>query len=60
MNLNWLLPAFFLDLVLKGIALWRSSKNNQKYWFIALLLINSVGILPAIYLLFFSKKTVKK
>lgn len=45
------------ELFWKGIALWGSAKNNHKYWFIFLLLINSLGIVPLIYLNFFSKKT---
>lgn len=51
----WLMPFILLDLILKGIALWRAGRNNQPYWFIAILLINSLGILPAVYLLFFAK-----
>lgn len=47
-----------LDLVLKGFALWRSARNGQNYWFIALLIFNTAGILPAIYLLFFKGKKV--
>lgn len=39
----------------KGMALWRASKDNQKYWFIALLIVNTVGILEIIYLLQFAK-----
>jgi hypothetical protein len=45
-----------LDIVLKGISLWISARQKQKYWFIALLVVNSVTILPIIYLLFFSKR----
>jgi len=51
---------FFLllawDLFWKGIGLWRASKNNQNYWFVAMLLVNTLGILPIIYLRFFQKK----
>lgn len=43
-------------LVWKGIALWRSARGGQKGWFVALLIINTVGILPIIYLAFFQKK----
>lgn len=39
------------DLVWRGLALWRAGGNRQKGWFIALLIINSAGILPIIYLL---------
>lgn len=39
----------------KGIALWNASKNNQKNWFIAILIINTLGILEIIYLFGFAK-----
>jgi len=45
-----------IDLILKGVALWKSARSSQKVWFIALLIINTLGILPIIYLLFFQKK----
>lgn len=44
------------DLVWRGKALWRAAKNSSLYWFIALLVVNSLGILPIIYIYFFSKK----
>lgn len=40
-----------LDLILKGITLFKSARRDQKVWFVALLLINSLGILPIIYLM---------
>lgn len=52
----WLAPLMIIDLILKGFALWKAGRNNHLYWFIALLLINSLGILPIIYLVFFEKK----
>lgn len=60
--LTWLGPLVILDLVLRGVALWRAGRNGQKWWFVVLLLINSVGILPGIYLLTNKeeKKTTKK
>lgn len=39
----------------KGISLWKSAKQNQKYWFISLLLFNTLGILEIIYISFFQK-----
>jgi len=41
------------DLVWRGLALWYSGKNQQKAWFIALLVLNTIGILPIIYLVWF-------
>lgn len=45
------------SLIWKGIALWKSAKQNQRNWFIVLLLpIGTVGILEIVYLFGFSKK----
>ena len=59
-NIWWMGPLVFLDLILRGLALWKSAKANRQYWFVGLLLINSMGILPAIYLYFIDRKTAKK
>ncbi|MFA6295656.1 MAG: DUF5652 family protein [Candidatus Paceibacterota bacterium] len=42
--------------VLKGYALWNAAKRDEKWWFIALLVINTLGVLELIYLLFVVKK----
>lgn len=39
---------------IKGIALWRSARCNQKHWFIVMLILNLFGIVELVYLLFFS------
>ena len=44
-------------LVWKGVALWKAARANQKVWYIALLIINTLGLLEIVYLLFFVKKT---
>ena len=41
----------FVELALKGLALWKAARKNQMYWFIALLVLNTAGILPVVYLL---------
>jgi len=43
-------------LVWKGIALWRASRNNQRNWFVAMLVINTFGILEIIYIFYFGKR----
>ena len=55
-----LLGGLFLLLVLvslaiKGFALWHAAKRGEKWWFIALLLINTLGLLELVYLVFFAK-----
>lgn len=39
-------------IVLKGYALWNAAKRDEKGWFIALLIINTLGILELCYLYF--------
>ena len=48
------------SVVWKGLALWKAAKKDHKYWYVAILLINTVGILEIIYLAFFQKKEKKK
>ena len=43
------------SLAWKGVALWKSARNYQIKWFIALLLLNTIGILEIIYIFYFSK-----
>ena len=43
----------------KLIAAWKACKRGSKTWFILLLIINSVGLLPILYIIF-SKNKVKK
>ena len=44
------------SLAWKGFALWKAAKSDSKNWFIALLLINTVGLLEITYLFYFSGK----
>jgi len=44
----------------KGIALWKAAKNDDKKWFIALLVLNTLAILEIFYIFVFSKKKSSK
>lgn len=55
-----LLVAALWTIVLKGYALWHAARNSQKEWFIALLVINTLGILEIIYLVWFRPQAVAK
>jgi hypothetical protein len=50
---------FFLAILwtvaIKGYALWYAAKRGEKWWFIALLVINTFGILEIAYLVFVAK-----
>lgn len=51
--LLWVLPW-------KGIALWKSARNGHKFWFIALLVVQTFAILDIIYIFIVDRKKVKQ
>ena len=40
----------------KGLSMWKAARNNQRWWFVTLLIISTGGLLEIIYLAFFQKK----
>ncbi len=52
-----LVPLLTWSLIWKGLALWRAARKNEPYWFLALLLINTLGILEILYLYIISPNT---
>ena len=55
-----LLIILTIELVLKGFSLWGSARRNQQNWFICLLIFNTLGILPLVYLLIHKRKDEKE
>jgi hypothetical protein len=46
-----LMPLLVLwSIVWKGLALWHSAGRKQGWWFVALLVVNTLGILEIFYL----------
>ena len=45
-----------LSLILKGLALWRAARYDQRNWFVAILVLQTLGVLEIIYLFKFAKK----
>lgn len=43
------------SLTWKGFALWKAAGKKQLIWFIALLIVNTAGILEIFYIFIFSK-----
>lgn len=56
----WMIPVMLAlavwSLIWKGLALWKAARAGSAYWFAALLLINTLGILEILYIYIFSKK----
>lgn len=52
--------SMFWELCWKGWALWIAGNKKDKLWFIGLFILNTVGILPILYIFWLSKKKPSK
>ncbi|MCE7936207.1 hypothetical protein DYH10_00205 [Candidatus Saccharibacteria bacterium CPR2] len=59
-NWTWMLVIYLWSLTWKGWALWRAAGQKDKVWFIALLIVNTIGILEVFYIFYFSKQSQKE
>lgn len=63
-NLNSILdahPVFTFIIIVwaiawKGVALWKAGTLRQKKWFIAILILNTFGLLEIMYLFFVARR----
>jgi len=46
------------SLVWKGLALWKAAQKKEVRWFLAILILNTLGILPIIYLILKKEKKI--
>jgi hypothetical protein len=46
----WLFVLIVWSLFWKGLALWHAGRRGQPWWFVIMLVVNTVGILEIIYL----------
>ena len=52
----WIVLLIIWTLPWKGAALWKAAKNESKWWFVVLLIVNTLGILEILYIFVFSKR----
>lgn len=53
----WLIvPVILWSLPWKGVALWKAARMNNRWWFVALLLINTLAVLEILYIYYFSRR----
>lgn len=50
---------FLWSITWKGYALWHAASEKERNWFIAILILNTAGILEIAYLFFFAKNKLK-
>ncbi len=48
------------ELAWKGVALWYAARSGSRNFFVALLLFNTLGILPILYIYVFRKRAQGK
>ncbi len=42
----------------KGLALWKAGRLSHKWWFVIILVTNTLGILEMVYIYFIARKFV--
>ena len=57
-NIALVLAVVLWEMVWKGFALWLAARRGDKPWFVLLLILNTVGILPIAYILVFRKRSL--
>jgi len=55
----WFLALFAWSLVWKGLALWKAAQKGSKPWFVAFMVINTLGVLEILYYYVFSEPRTK-
>lgn len=56
----FIIAALLWSIVWKGLALWHSARRGEYWWFMILLVVNTLGILEIIYLFFVAKLKFKE
>lgn len=46
-----ILLAAIWELAWKGVALWKAARADDKVWYVVILVVNTLGILPLLYIL---------
>jgi len=56
-NSPWFIPLVIAwTLPWKGVALWRAARRAERWWFVALLIVNTLAVLEILYIFIFSRR----
>jgi hypothetical protein len=53
----WFFVLVVWTLAWKGVALYKAARREDKKWFVALLVINTLGIVEILYIYIFSQRS---
>ena len=57
----WVYPFLIWTIAWKAVASWRAARNGHLVWFVVFFIVNTIGILPIVYLAWFqNRKKVRK
>jgi membrane protein YdbS with pleckstrin-like domain len=59
-NWWWFVILWIWSLIWKIFALWRAAHKEDKAWFVALMILNTAGLLEIFYLFVFSQRQYRK
>jgi len=51
--------AYLWSMLWKALALWKAANLKQRNWFVAILILNTLGIVEIAYLFYFAKKRMQ-
>ncbi len=51
-----MMAAIIWSLPWKAVALWKSARRNEKWWFVSFLFLNTVAILEIFYIYIYCRK----
>ncbi|MCL5091167.1 MAG: DUF5652 family protein [Patescibacteria group bacterium] len=54
------LPFFFWAIFWKGLALWKAATKRQFWWFVIILILNTLGILEIAYIFYLNRWDLDK
>lgn len=58
---SWVfIPLLIWSLIWKGIALWKSARREDKVWFVAFMILNTLGLLEILYIFVIAKPKAEK
>jgi hypothetical protein len=57
LDLEMFILVMLVIIIIKGFALWKAVEKKSKGWFWVLIFVNTLGILDALYLWVFSKRS---
>lgn len=56
----WAYPILIWTMAWKAVAAWKAARKGHLIWFVAFFVVNTLGILPIIYIFIFQKMNFGK